>query len=260
MTAKNYQPGPINVEGFAIDDFLLTDKLPPDKAPATIEIDRLNMAARPGFNRKLLPLSVEQDTGKIYSGGRYLFDTYENAKAFGDWCSNKYELDGVLILERQDFADVSAGVHRVIGAYDFKDVHSSQVACRTEVWDSNEIKTEDILSKLWPQLRDRAAEEGKSALWLMHDPEANRVIQVSVFDRVGNYSEQELDYQTLAAVEQSSSYGSDWKWAEKTFDRSHWVFTIWFPNTGDASDKLPLWPNSPPLPAPSDAVRSRSAA
>ena len=68
MGASDYSIGPIEVEGFAIDDFLLTDKLPPDKAPATIEIDRLNMTARPGFNRKLLPLRVEQDSTTVYSG------------------------------------------------------------------------------------------------------------------------------------------------------------------------------------------------
>ena len=260
MSKNNYSVGPIEVEGFAIDDFLLTDKLPPDKAPATIEIDRLNMSARPGFNRKLLPLRVEQDSATVYSGGRYLFDTFENAQAFGDWCANKYELDGVLILEREDFAEVSAGVHRVIGAYDFKDVHSAQVAYRTEIWDSSDTNCEDKLANLWPQLRDRAAEEGKSALWLMHDPKQNRVILVSVFDRVGEYSETELDYQTLAAVERADSYGKEWAWAEKSFDRSHWVFTIWFPNTGNSTDKPPLWPNSPPLPAPEDAIRSRSAA
>ena len=76
------------------------------------------MSARPGFNRKLLPLRVEQDSGKAYSGGRYLLTTYEEAVAFADWCANDFEIDGVLILERPDFAEVTAQVYRVIGAHD----------------------------------------------------------------------------------------------------------------------------------------------
>lgn len=250
MNDNSFSPGPIDVGGCVFDDFRLTDHLPPHEAPATIERDRLIMSARPGFNRKLLPLRVEQNSADVYSGGRYLIDTYENAVAFGDWCKNDFEIDGVLILDRPDFADVSASVYRVIGAHDFKDVHTAQLAFKTEVWKSSEGNTEDKLINMWPALRDRAGEEGKSALWLLHNAEAGEVSMVTVIDRVGENTDTELDYATLNAAELSRSYGSDWNWAEKIFDRSHWVFTIWFPNNGNTSDKAPLWPNSPPLPAP----------
>ena len=260
MTINNYVPGPINVEGCCFDDFILTDHLPPHEAPTTIERDRLIMSARPGFNRKLLPLRVEQDTGNVYSGGRYLFDTYENAKAFGDWCKNEFEIDGVLILDRPDFADVTASVHRVIGAHDFKDLHTAQVAYRTEVWKTADTGAEDKLVEMWPSLRDRADEEGKSALWLLHNAEAGEVSMVTIIDRVAEAPANELDYATLRAAESAASYGDDWVWAEKTFDRSHWVFTIWFPNTGSADDKQALWPNSPPLPAPESNQAKKSAA
>lgn len=257
---NEYAPGPINVEGCAFDDFLLTDHLPPHEAPATIERDRLIMSARPGFNRKLLPLRVEQESGKVYSGGRYLFDTYENARAFADWCEHEFEIDGVLILQRPDFADVTASVYRVIGAYDYKDIHTAQLAYRTEVWKTDGSGIEDKLVNMWPQLRDRAAEEDKSALWLLHNAEAGEVSIVTVIDGVAERSAQDLDYATLNTVESAISYGSEWSWAEKTFDRSHWVFTIWFPNTGAADDKPALWPNSPPLPAPKNATAAKTAA
>ena len=208
------------------------------------------MSARPGFNRKLLPLRVERDTGRVYSGGRYLLRTYEDALAFADWCANDFEIEGVLILERPDFTEVAAQVYRVIGAHDFKDVHTAQFAYRTEIWKTRDRGTEDKLVNIWPAMRDRAAEEGRSALWLLHNAEAGEVAMVTVIDKVGERSPDELDYATLNAVESSNSYGDGWNWVEKTFDRSHWVFTIWFPNTGDIQAKLPLWPNSPPLPAP----------
>ncbi|MGH3167190.1 MAG: hypothetical protein ACRDN0_15035, partial [Trebonia sp.] len=38
--------------------------------------------------------------------------------------------------------------------------------------------------------------------------------------------------------------------ATKVFDRTSWIYTVWFPVTG-TNDKPPLFPNSPPLPLPS---------
>lgn len=263
MIVNTYSPGPICVKGCAFDDFILTNHLPPDQAPLVIERDRLFMSARPGFNRKLLPLRIERESGVIYSGGRYLFDTYENAVAFSDWCRNEFELDGVLILERPDFAEVTAQVYHVIGAYDFKDVHTSQIAYRSELWRTSDPSVCDKLANLWPQLRDRAAEEGRASLWLIYNDEIGEVGLVTVTDRVGARNKTGLDYATLDALESATSYGLDWQhegWVEKTFDRSHWVFTVWFPNNGDADTKPALWPNSPPLPSPFVINRAKSAA
>ena len=111
-----YKPGPIPCEGAAFDDFRLTPHLPPAAAPGVIERDRLHMAARPGFIRKLLPLRIEPETGTVYSGGRYLLDTYEHAREFADWVEHEFVLDGIPILKRADFADVTTAVWRVIGA------------------------------------------------------------------------------------------------------------------------------------------------
>lgn len=258
--AIKYKTGPIDVEGCVVDDFRLTNHLPPAEAPAVIERDRLIMSARPGFNRKLLPLCIEEETACIYSGGQYLFDTHENALAFGNWCRNEFEIDGVLILDRPDFADVSAQVYRVIGAHDFKDIHSAQIACRTEIWSTDGKGIEDKLINMWPSLRDRAGQEEKSSLWLLHNAEEGEVGLVTVIDRLGEHSQSELDYATLNSAMTADSYGDGWSWGSKTFDRSHWVFTIWFPNTKDARAMPPLWPNSSPLPAPLHVMEKTSVA
>ena len=251
MTIQSYAPGPIPCEGAVFDDFLLTDHLPPDQAPQIIERDRLIMAARPGLNRKLLPLRIEPETNRAYCGGRYLFDTYENALAFSDWCQHEFAIDGVLILERPDFAEVTAQTYRVIGAHDFKDLSNHQVVYRTELWRAHDSTFAERLPTQWPGLRDRAAEDGKSALWLLYNEDVQEIAMVTVSDRVGARRDDELDFDSLRAVENAPSYGAEWE-AEgavaKSFDRSHWVFTIWFPN--DAHAKAPRWPNSPPLPAP----------
>jgi hypothetical protein len=259
MSDRSYGPGPIPVEGAVFDDFRLTDHLPPHEAPAVIERDRLIMAARPGFNRKLLPLRVEPETSTAYSGGRYLLDTYEDAVAFADWVTNDFAIDGVLILERPDFAEVSASVWRVIGAHDFKDIHTSQAVFRTEIWDVQGPSAGDRLANHWPALRDAAEAQGRSSLWLLHDEPGARVSLVTVVDRVADQASSGPDFASLRALEETPSQGAAWErqgWASKTFDRTHWIFTVWFPHTGLAGGKEPLWPNSPPLPGPAAAARS----
>jgi len=263
MKQEDYKPGPINCEGAVFDDFRLTDHLPPEKAPAVIERDRIYMSARPGFNRKLLPLRVEPGTGTAYSGGRYLLDTYENAQAFADWVANDFEFDGVNILQRPDFAEVSARVWRIIGAHDFKDIHSAQHVYRTEIWSMKDINAGDRLATEWPLLRDQAEEKGHSSLWLLYNGDQREVSLVTVAERVGPQATEALDFASLNWLERLPSLGQAWEDrgnAVKTFDRTHWVFTIWFPNTGDASAKAPLWPNSPPLPAPGAIREAKSAA
>jgi hypothetical protein len=45
----------------------------------------------------------------------------------------------------------------------------------------------------------------------------------------------------------ASSDGESW---QRTFDRTAWVLTVWFPlHAGDSGDPA-VWPSSPPFPAP----------
>ena len=165
-----------------------------------------------------------------------------------------------MIFDRPDFTEISTRIYRVIGAHDFKDIHSAQIVYRTEIWNSDDKGLEDKLLKLWPALRDRAESENKSSLWLLHNAEAGEVALVTVIDRTGPYSKSDLDYATLDRAQSTPSYGEEWKWAKKTFDRSHWVYAVWFPNNNHVSDKSPLWPNSPPLPATQAWMNSSSEA
>lgn len=253
MATARYQPGPIPCEGAAFDDFRLTSHLPPEAAPAVIERDRLHMAARPGFERKLLPLRVEPATGTAYSGGRYLLDTYENARAFADWVENEFELDGVLILKRPAFAEVTTHLWRVLGAEDFKDVHTTQQVYRTEIWKLERPGSGDAIAGLWPSLRDEAADRGCSALWLLYDEDGGKVSLVTIAERLPGTGGGGPDFKSVEALEKAPSLGMRWDQsgsARKTFDRTHWVYTIWFPRVHGKDVEPALWPNSPPLPAP----------
>jgi len=246
-----FEPGPIACEGALVNDFGLTSHLPPHEAPAVIDRDRLHMAARPGFNRKLLPLGVDPATGAAYSGGRYLFDTYENAVAFGDWVANGFELDGTMFVNRPDFIDVELRVLRVLGAHDFKDVHSHQHVCRAEFWSLSGRDAVDSIASQWPSLRDEAADRGCSSLWLVHDDVKGRIGLVTVAERVPGADGKGPDFRSVEALASQPSLGARWESsgrAQKVFDRSHWVFNIWFPRVAGLDAEPALWPNSPPLP------------
>lgn len=246
----DFAPGPIDVEAAVFDDFRLTGHLPPDKAPAVIERDRLHMAARPGFNRKLLPLKIDPESGAAFSGGRYLLDTYENAKEFVRWVAEDFALDGTLLLERPDFADVTAQLWRVTGAHDFKSIHDSQRVYRTERWVAD-AQAQAALTGRWANLRDRAEERGFSSIWLLSGPEQGELALVTIADRAAGSPTDEPDFASIAAlqnapslVDESSVPGT----MRKSFDRTSWVFTIWFPYREGELNQAPLWPNSPPLP------------
>ena len=256
MTNADYEPGPISCKGAVFDDFRLTDHLPPEKSPAVIERDRKLMSARPGFNRKLLPIRIEPETGVVYSGGRYLLDTYANALKFANWVTGEFNVDGVDFMKRPDFADITARVWHIVGAHDFRNIHTAQHVFRTEVWALDGAKAADRIIREWPHLRDQAEAQGHSSLWLLHDDDKNEVCLVTVAQRQGIRDKQALDFSSLGWLENLPSQGQAWEnsgFAVKTFDRTHWVYTIWFPNTGDTQARPPLWPNSPPLPAPRPA-------
>src|SRR5437667_414147 len=78
-TSSSGHDSDIQASGAFTCDFGLPGDLPLGQVPPIIERDRMYMAARPGFIRKLIPIGLDQATGGLFSGGRYLFTTKEDA-------------------------------------------------------------------------------------------------------------------------------------------------------------------------------------
>src|SRR5271154_6785414 len=91
--------GPIDARGAFLGDFQIVGNLPADEVPAAIEGDRTIFVAPPGVFRQNIPLLLEDD-GTLYSGGRYLFKTFEQARDFGRWFRDEFRLDGKPFIER----------------------------------------------------------------------------------------------------------------------------------------------------------------
>lgn len=257
---SDQRPGPIPAEGAVLDDFVLTDALSPADAPAVIERDRVTMAARPGFHRKLLPFGFDA-TGRPCSGGRYLFDSYADAERFARWCATEFDYDapGRRMPDHPHFTDfVGPSVWRVAGAHDVADVRIGQRLLRTRTWHVPGGLDADRLRAEWSAFRDACVTAGLTATWLLYDELTDSVVTVLVrggrppdVDASGRPDVTALHELAAADVPTPRSVAG-----APVSDLTHWLFTVWFPVIGGESVIDPVWPNSPPLPAPTGSARS----
>jgi hypothetical protein len=251
MNHPNYSIGPIVAAGAVTVDFAIPPNLPPDQVVQAIERDRLHMAKRPGLRQKHLPVRLDPGSGNFLSGGRYLFDSFENARNYRAWVENEFVLDGTKFFQRPYFLEPSCQVWRVIGGHDFGDIHRTHRIIRSERWrlGSGDRGT---LERAWPGICAEAQKRGLSSVWLLHDEADGLAGLVTIADPLATDSSKQTEESSLRPFEASPSLGlkSGMDEGMKVFDRTSWVLTIWFPITGSAEDVLPVWPNSPPLPAP----------
>jgi hypothetical protein len=227
--------------------------LPPDQIAPSIERDRMYMAARPGMLHKHIPISFDP-SGTVLAGGRYLFDTAEHARQYRDWVFNTYVLDGVLFLKRPYFLSPECHAWTMIGAHDFADIHSSQIVLRTERWSLNNARWPVwTLEQKFDAILATAQVSGLTSVWLLYDQEEALASLVYFGGRVGPSDPGSPDMASLNALAEAPRLGAifDGEGWKRTFDRTQWALTIWFPFAlGDRGEPA-LWPNTPPFPQPS---------
>ena len=246
---RSPRQGNIQARGCFTCDFTIPGNSPLDVAPA-IERDRMYMAERPGMQRKQIPLRFDNATGDLLSGGRYLFDTRQQAEEYKSWLENDFVLDGSRFFERPYILNRDCHSWRVIGAHNFQDL-PRQVVLRTERWSVPDGSQMQTLKQRWPQIMAAASERGLTGVWLLYNKE-ERLAQVVYFaDRVAPPDPFVPDFASLGALESAPALGNVFDgqpgWV-KIFDRTQWVLTVWFPFVLGDHGQPSLWPNSPPLP------------
>jgi hypothetical protein len=230
-------------------DFGLTDALPLPQVPPVIDRDRMFMAARPGMITKHLPIALDPSTGNFFSGGRYLFDTYEHAREYADWVENGYVLDGVEFLQRPYFLSPACFPWRVVGARAFAPI-DHQLVLRTERFQAPD---DGGLTHVYRAAVEAAASRGLTAVWLVVNRDEGLTQLVYYADRVGPPDPTAPDFASLEALAGAPPLGdavapASW---QRVFDRTHWILTDWFPFVAGDRGQPSLWPYSPPFPAPS---------
>jgi len=243
--------GKVKAKGAFTADFTLPASTPLNEVAPLIERDRMYMAARRGMQNKYLPIKFEQGTGNLLSGGRYLFDTEHDAEMYKDWVANDFMLYGVHFFDRPIFINPDYHNWCVIDAYHFGEI-DTRVIVRTERWsvsDHNQVAT---LKHKWDEIFAEAESRGLTSVWLLYNQEERLVQLVYFANRIAPQDPMAPDFASLAALENSPALGhrfDDQGWT-KTFDRTQWVLTIWFPFVTGDNGEPSLWPHSPPLPEP----------
>ncbi len=244
---------------FSCDFALALGDAPLSQVPAVIERDRMYMASHPGIVHKHLPISIDFATGTVYSGGRYLFDTREHAAAYRHFVTETFVLDGVQFLDRPLFVDPFCTDWDVIGAHDLTPIETTHYVMRTERFTVPAENQRGFLQRRWHGILREAADRGLAGVWLLYNREERLAQIVYHANRVGPADPTQPDVPSLEALASQPPLGAELAeldgWT-RVFDRTHWVFTIWYPYEPGDTGIPSLWPNSPPFPAPfcGDAV------
>jgi hypothetical protein len=249
---KKKQDGSIKAKGAFTCDFALPGDFPFSQVAPVIERDRMYMAERPGMQRKQIPMRIDFSNGNLLTGGRYLFDTEKDAAKYKSWVENDFVLDGTHFLERPYFIDPDCHSWGVVAAHNIKDIRQ-QIIMRTERWSVPQGSQTHALKQNWPSILQEAQQRGLTGVWLLYNEQENLAQLVYFADRVVPQDPYVPDFASLAALEFAAPLGTAFDgrpgWA-KTFDRSQWVLTVWFPFELGDHGQPSLWPNSPPLPEP----------
>jgi hypothetical protein len=230
-------------------DFGLTSSLPLSQAAAVIDRDRMFMAARPGLITKHLPIVLDPSTGNFFSGGRYLFDTFDHAKAYDDFVKHGFVLDGVEFLSRPYFVSPACYPWRVVGARAFASIEH-QVVMRTERFQVPDGGGN--LEGVYHAAREQAEARGFTAVWLVANDDLGLAQLVYYIDRVDPPDPTAPDFASLEALAGAPPLGdtvapAGWT---RVFDRTHWILTDWFHFEPGDTGRPALWPYSPPFPQP----------
>jgi hypothetical protein len=243
-------------------DFAISKSISPTDIVPMIERDRIVMTARPGFLRKFIPLRIDPTSGNLLSGGRYLFRTAQDARQYQRWLQRDFVLDGVAFFDRPFLLNPDCHVWDIVGVADLAPYDERQVVLRTERFQVPATSQDVRLAKRWSQVLAEAGRRGLTGVWLLHDQPEQLVSLVYFAERAERSAQLTPDSLDPVALEleQAPPLGdvfTDQGWT-RTFDRTQWVLTLWFPFVLGDHGRPSAWPNTPPLPGPVAANQASS--
>ena len=221
---------------------------------AQIDSDRQSMDTRYGMIIKYVPLQIDSTTGEHHIGGRYLFETWEDAQDYMRYTGELEFEPGVKFWSRPVFSNVIKGPWRVVGAENFKDV-KEHYGHRVERFELEIAASEQVLKGIWTKIRDAAETNGLAAVWLLHQPEEKQLAVLTFGTKVVRGTEEENAQASQKALEdsQSPSIHLDDLKPRNVFDRTSLNISVWLPLSGregglpSAHPLFPLYPKPKPI-------------
>jgi hypothetical protein len=215
--------------------------------------DSKTMDKRPGMYIKYLPYKYDEVTGKLLSGGSYLFDTWENAKDYARWSMEDYQVGDpkTPFWEQPMFESSVRNVWKVIGARNFAPVEEHAVS-RLQKFMLPSTDVEITLGELYPKLAKVAEDQGAASIWLLYCPEEKMAAVQLAFKKVDGSDEFAAKH-SLAAVAAKPSMRHEFPAeleVKPRFDRSSILLTLWLPhsrNNGGIARTIPFYPFVPAI-------------
>ncbi len=228
---------------------LVADALqsPLNQVPTVLERDRMEMSGSvfaAGMKHKVVPFTFPTPDlsfpGRlvIYTGGRYLFDTREEAQTYGDFVKTKYVFDGVLFLHRPVWLASACYDWDVVAASEFIDEYSHRTL-RTERWHVPGDVEKDLQSA-WPIVEREAKERGYAAVWLLYNS-SEELGTLVTFDAGLTLLADRLLRPPLGEFLEQPGWTS-------ILDRDQFVLTNWQPFVTGDHGRPSAWPNYPLIP------------
>ena len=235
MDIRGYGTGPITADAAFTSDFVIRDDIPIQNLVDMVEIERRSMDVRPGMRHKYTPLRFDPATGARQVGGRYLFDTWDNAVDYNKFTSNELEFEpGVKFWDRPFFIGVDRHIWRVAGAYDFTPLASTHYANRFERWTYTGGNVKRLLEQAWPTLRENAGWQGLASVWLLFQPEEEQIGILTVTAKAAGRDPADAASRSITALEGAESVGQFLPaelGVKKVFDRTSLILTMWLPQS-----------------------------
>jgi len=254
MTILHYEIGPIKAEAAFTSDFPVASEIKVHDLVNMQEIERRSMDVRLGMRHKYMPLGFDKFSGQLWTGGRYLFDTWENVKNYEKFTSQELEFEpSVKFWSRPFFLNVQRYIWRVVGAHDFKPMATSHHVVRFERFSTDHANLEQVLKEVWPTIRDKAEALGLSSVWLLFNQDEHQVGIVTVAERKDTGDKVIDSYKALANLENLISFSELLPIQLKLtrlFDQTNSILAQWLPLSRIAGGEPSAHPMSPPLPVP----------
>jgi hypothetical protein len=261
MEIRGYGTGLIAADAAFTSDFAIPDGIPMQHLVDMVETERRSMDVRPGMRQKYMPLRFDPASGARQVGGRYLFDTWDNAVDYNAFTTEELEFEpGVKFWDRPFFLGVDRHIWRVTGAYDFAPLATHYVN-RLERWTYTVGNPERLLEPLWPTVRENAGWQGLASVWLLFQPAEGQIGILTVAAKADGRDPADAAARSLTALERAGSVGEFLPaelGAEKVFDRTSLILSMWLPLSRAAGGSPSAFPAAEVHPLPQVTERQAS--
>jgi hypothetical protein len=231
---RGYEIGEINAKAAFTSDIILDPRIDLSSCVKGQELGRRDMDVRQGMYIKYVPYQPHPITGQIMTGGRYLFDTWDDVLDYDHWTTNvcEYGNPPEKFWSWSMMQKVDRWNWRVAGAYHFSHPETHGLS-RFQRWSYSGDNVEERVRDIYPNIRDAAKAYGAAGVWLLYQPEAKLIGLFTIMKKPEALDSVSL-YEAIESLKAQPSLGSllpESLSPRPVFDRSSLNLSMWLPKS-----------------------------